>query len=69
MNRQLNVNGQERAVAASTVLELLREEDVDETARFVAVAINGAVVPRAQWEQQVLSDGDDVEIVKPVSGG
>lgn len=69
MNKQLNVNGQERAVQANTVLELLRAEEVDETARFVAVAINGSVVPRGQWESRSLVDGDDIEIVKPVSGG
>ncbi len=37
--------------------------------RSLAVAINGEVVPRAQHGEAVLSDGDRVEIVRPVGGG
>jgi sulfur carrier protein len=69
MSRMLKVNGEDRTVASVTLAELLREEGVDETARFVAVALNGAVAPRGEWETRALSDGDDVEIVNPVSGG
>jgi|TARA_B110000196_G_C21115096_1_gene650027 sulfur carrier protein len=50
-------------------MELLRSEGVDDTARFVAVAVNGAVAPRADWTTRSLGNGDDVEIVNPVSGG
>lgn len=35
----------------------------------VAVAVNGRVVPRAEWEQTVLRDGDDVRLVRAVAGG
>jgi sulfur carrier protein len=35
----------------------------------VAVAINGEFVPRAQYANQHLRDGDQVDVVKPVGGG
>lgn len=35
----------------------------------VAVAINGAVVPRSQWSTTVLQPGDRIEIVGAVQGG
>ncbi len=35
----------------------------------VAVAINGEFVPRAQYPQQQLRDGDQVDVVSPVGGG
>ena len=69
MSLELRINGEDRTVDAGTIMELLRSEGVDDTARFVAVAVNGAVVPRADWTTRSLGNGDDVEIVNPVSGG
>jgi sulfur carrier protein len=37
--------------------------------RGMAVALNGAVVPRAEHESTQLADGDVVEIVTAVQGG
>ena len=35
----------------------------------IAVAVGDAVVPRTQWADWVLSDGDVVEILTAVQGG
>lgn len=35
----------------------------------VAVAVNGEVVPRSQWSAVMLTEGDQVDIVKVVAGG
>ncbi len=35
----------------------------------IAVAINGDFVPRSRYGEQLLADGDEVDIVKPVGGG
>ena len=35
----------------------------------VAVAVNGRVVPRKEWEQTRLAEGDDVRLVRAVAGG
>jgi sulfur carrier protein len=37
--------------------------------RGVAVALNGAVVPRTAWPGQPLADGDVVELLVAVQGG
>ncbi len=37
--------------------------------RGIAVALNGAVVPRAAWPQTALKPGDSVEIVRARQGG
>ena len=37
--------------------------------RGVAVARNGEVVPRSQWDDTRLSDGDRIEIVTAAAGG
>ncbi len=66
---RLRVNGVEEDVAAATVAELLSGRGIDTAARYLAVAVNGAVVRRAEWLARPLSPGDDVEIVRPLSGG
>jgi sulfur carrier protein len=65
----LRINGEEKTVSVSTVDELLKAEDIDPTARFVAVAVNGVVIPRGRWDSERLRDGDDIEIVRPAPGG
>jgi sulfur carrier protein len=37
--------------------------------RGVAVAVDGEVVPRAEWESRALSEGENVEVVRAVQGG
>ena len=66
---RLRVNGVEEEVTAATVAELLALRGVDPAVRFLAVAINGAVVRRAEWPSQPLAAGDEVEIVRPLQGG
>jgi len=69
MSQQIQLNGIGKTVEAATIADILREEGVDESAPFLAVALNGAVVPRGQWSRARIAAGDAVEIVKPVSGG
>ena len=66
---RLNVNGIEEEVAALTVAELLAARGIDPGARFLAVALNGAVVRRVHWDEVRLRSGDAVEIVRPLQGG
>ncbi|MCG8545496.1 MAG: sulfur carrier protein ThiS [Alphaproteobacteria bacterium] len=65
----IRLNGEQRSVDATTLVELLRAESVDPDGRFVAVAVNGAVVPRSRWANAAVQDGDDIEIVAPAPGG
>ena len=66
---RLKINGIDEEVAATTVAQLLAARGIDPAARFLAVAINGAVVRRTSWNEAALSAGDAVEIVRPLQGG
>jgi sulfur carrier protein len=66
---RLRINGAETEVAVATIAELLADQGIDPKARFLAVAVNGAVVRRAEWQMAALSAGDTVEIVRPFQGG
>ena len=64
----LSVNGESRTLKEPTALkQFLREYGID--TRFVAVAYNGMVLEKGEFGKIILSDGDTVEIVRPVGGG
>jgi sulfur carrier protein len=65
----IKINGVDEEIAAATIGELLAARGIDPGAKFLAVAVNGAVVRRANWAELVLNPGDSVEIVRPLQGG
>jgi sulfur carrier protein len=65
----IRVNGESEPLAAATLAALLEEKAVDTAQRGIAVAVNGAVVPRAAWRSTELRPGDSVEIVRARQGG
>jgi sulfur carrier protein len=65
----IRVNGEVEPLGVPTVAALLAEKAVDTAQRGIAVAINGAVVPRAAWAATPLRPGDNVEIVRARQGG
>jgi sulfur carrier protein len=65
----IQVNGKSEPLAVATLEALLAEREVDTGQRGIAVALNGAVVPRAAWADTPLQPGDSVEIVRARQGG
>ncbi|MFZ3359611.1 MAG: sulfur carrier protein ThiS [Xanthobacteraceae bacterium] len=65
----IRVNGESEPLVVTTLDALLAEKAVDTGQRGIAVALNGAVVPRAAWPGTVLKPGDSVEIVRARQGG
>jgi sulfur carrier protein len=62
------VNGRPEPLGAGTVAALIAARGI-EGGFGVAVAVNGAVVPRAAWPQTRLAPGDEIEIVQAKQGG
>ncbi|HRJ63400.1 sulfur carrier protein ThiS [Brevundimonas sp. UBA2416] len=64
---RIQVNGEDRAVSADTILALVEELGLD--VRKVAVERNLEIVPRSLHGSTALADGDRVELVQFVGGG
>jgi sulfur carrier protein len=65
----ISLNGAPHRFEGVSLVELLAAQAIDQTKPGVAVAINDAIVPRAEWAAVTLNPGDVVEIVRPHSGG
>ena len=61
------VNGEPREIASRSVDTLLSELEYEGT--HFAIALNYDVLPRSQWAQTPLKNGDEIEIITPRQGG
>ena len=69
---KIELNGEAAELsAAATVVDAVAAAGVEVNAdgRGVAVALNGAVVRRPEWEATILREGQSVEVVRAVQGG
>jgi sulfur carrier protein len=67
MNEAITLNGHPIPIEHTTLDQLVVARMPD--TRRIAVALNGAVVPRGAWPETRLHAGDRVEIVKLTVGG
>ena len=65
----ITLNGEARERAGATIVELLAELGVESRARGVAVAVNGEIVPRAEWPSHRVDTGDRDEALSAMQGG
>lgn len=63
----IRINGEELNVAGENVADYLTESGYD--IKRVAVELNGDILPKSQYSDTLLKDGDCVEIVSFVGGG
>jgi len=65
----LYVNDRPRPLAdVTTLLALVRELGLAER-KGVAVAVNGAVVPRSEWPARTLAADDRILVIQATQGG
>ena len=69
MSETISVNGVLKPLKTLSLFKLLEENGADGRKGGVAVALNGEVVPRADWAQTSIKPNDKVEIVQIVRGG
>jgi sulfur carrier protein len=68
MTIELSMNGERIAIQAATLQALLLARGYKLEAAF-ACAINNTFVPRPQWPERLLQNGDRIDIVTPITGG
>jgi sulfur carrier protein len=66
---EIRLNGAPCSLDNISLADLLARNKIDPSKPGVAIAINDAIVPRAEWLERTLNPADRVEIVRPHSGG
>ncbi|CAJ1901828.1 Sulfur carrier protein ThiS [Aeromonas hydrophila] len=68
MTLTIRLNDKAQSLAAGqSVADLLAAQDVNP--QGVAVALNGAVLPRGRWAEIRLNDGDELHLFTAIAGG
>ena len=65
---EISLNGKRVETDAATLQALLEARGYDFKGAF-ACAINNRFVPRPQWPQRALQNGDRIDVVTPITGG
>jgi sulfur carrier protein len=66
----ITVNGDPTEVpVGARIADVLDQLGVEPGRRGVAIAVDGEVVPRAEWDTTSLRDGVRVEVVQAIQGG
>lgn len=65
---QLTINGEVRQLPHPINIEQLIDQNNLQGKR-IAIERNGEIVPRSQYAEQYLADGDHLEVVIAVGGG
>ena len=66
----IEANGEPLAVAAdATVRDVVATLGADPDERGIAVAVDGAVIPRSAWATTRLAPAQRVEVVRATAGG
>ncbi len=68
MTIELSLNGERISAEAATLQALLLARGYKLETAF-ACAINNTFVPRPQWLERALVNGDRIDIVTPITGG
>lgn len=66
---RLTVNGRDLVEGRDELSVAALVDRLTQERRGVAVAVNGAVVPRSTWATVGLADGDRVEVLTAAQGG
>lgn len=62
------LNGQERDISNTTSLSTLVSSMIKKPEHVIA-ELNGQIIPREQWDNLILKQGDVLELVTFVGGG
>ena len=63
----ISINGEKKEITNISVKDIIHKEGYNE--QRIAVEINGNIIPKSQYGECIIQDGDTVEIVSFVGGG
>lgn len=69
MTVTIQINGEKEPIEAGQSLKDVVEAHGPDEIDHLAVAVNGEVVPRGEWQSTTIQSGDELDLVQPIQGG
>ncbi|RPI17396.1 MAG: sulfur carrier protein ThiS [Ignavibacteriae bacterium] len=66
----IKINGEESVLDSKITLnEFITKRLNGKEPRGIAVALNMTIIPKSKWDETVINENDEIEIVTAVQGG
>jgi sulfur carrier protein len=66
---EIKLNNQIKSFPEQCSIQQLLDEVIPEKQKGIAVAVNSAVIPKANWQNHFVKQNDEVLIIKATQGG
>ena len=66
---EITLNDVKKLVAIQSSLAIIAQKEIGNNQNGIAIAVNGSVIPRKDWENYLLKENDEVLIIKATQGG
>ena len=67
---ELKINNQIKQFQADALsIQALLDIEIPQKQNGIAVAINSTVIPKSNWDNQLVSESDDILIISATQGG
>ena len=66
---EIKLNNQIKIFPEQCTVQLLLDMVVPEKQKGIAIAVNNSVIPKNNWQVQLLKQNDEVLIIKATQGG
>ena len=66
---EITFNNNPQQIKEQSSVQIIINDLIGEKQKGIAVAVNGTVVPKAQWDSYELQPNDKVLVIKATQGG
>jgi sulfur carrier protein len=66
---RVTINGAEKEVGPATKVADVVSDFAGSRRRGIAIALNGEIVPKSEWAEVAMHDGDRLEVLSAIGGG
>ncbi len=66
---EITINNQKKKLTSGITVQQLLDLEIPGKQKGVALAINNIVVPKTEWINKIISEHDNVLIIKATQGG
>ena len=67
---KIKINGEESLLDSKlNISGFIKKQLNGKEPRGIAVAVNSSIIPKSKWDETVINENDEIEIVTAVQGG
>lgn len=67
---KIKINGEESLLDSNlNISGFIKKQLNGKEPRGIAVAVNSSIIPKSKWDETIINENDEIEIVTAVQGG